>query len=266
MSSVMTSRAGIIIEVASSCTVNKSGISIVSSCRAGSIATASVFFFRCRSFSSNNSFSRSFFDSDLSSRSRERSPGRPPDDGAGVSVGLLGVNGRAAPGRWPGASGRNGPFPVGRRAPGAVLGATGGRGPGATGDLPPCPGNAWPGRGATPGRPGMPVRGPGDAEIDVVGGGAGRRGAIDVCPAGTGCNRGIGACSGFGAGRPGAGGGLGTVASTVGVTTSAGFADTASRTTGAFATGVAGVFGAGAFVVDRTVGPTGFKRGIGAAG
>ena len=142
--------------------------------------------------------SRSFFAAALSSCVRKRSPGRPPVDGAGASV--TPAPGRAGPGRKPGPIGRNGPLPLGRRAgvinPGAA--ARGGA------PFPPCPGIASPGRGATPGRPGRPMRGPGDAEAAVVGGG-GRR-ATDGWPVGTGRSWGIDSAAGRTAGARRGGG------------------------------------------------------------
>ncbi len=51
---------------------------------------------------------------------------------------------------------------------------------GADAPLPPCPGIASPGRGATPGRPGRPVWGPGEADAAVVGAGGICRLATDV--------------------------------------------------------------------------------------
>jgi hypothetical protein len=65
---------------------------------------------------------------------------------------------------------------------------------------------ASPGRGATPGRPGSPLRGPGEAEAAVVGGGARR--TTDGCPAGTGRSCGIdsGAAGVAGVRRAGASG------------------------------------------------------------
>ncbi len=152
MSSEMTSLTGTIIDVASSCTVSKSGISIVSSSLGGSIGSESVFFLRERSLSSNSSFSRSFFAAALSSWLRARSPGRPPADGEGPSFALVRL-GCGPDGRCPGAMGRNGPLPAGRRT-GACIGAStlpATRG-GVRGVRPPWPGIAWPGRGATPGR------------------------------------------------------------------------------------------------------------------
>ncbi len=169
-------------------------------------------FLRLRSFSSSSSFSRSFL-LILSSRSRVRSPGRPPELGAGASVAEAGTPGRAVNGRAPGAvSGRNGPLPCGRRC-GAGEISRPGCGVRAAGCCGGAPFPGWPGRGATPGRPGKPVCGPGEADADVVGGGAARRGRIEVWPEGTGRSLGIGVCGagGTGAGRCAAGaGGTGT--------------------------------------------------------
>lgn len=83
--------------------------------------------------------------------------------------------------------GRNGPLPADRLAGEMVpvAAARAGAGP-----FPPCPGIASPGRGATPGRPGSPLCGPGDAEAAVAGGGGSLR-ATDGCPVGTGRSCGI---------------------------------------------------------------------------
>ncbi|HEV3195206.1 MAG TPA: hypothetical protein VGZ06_03640 [Candidatus Cybelea sp.] len=96
--------------------------------------------------------------------------------------------------------------------------------------MPPWPGIASPGRGATPGRPGKPICGPGDAEAPVVGGGGDGRLAIEVWPEGTGRSCGIASA----AGRAG----FGSV-TTGGATDAAGAAEAAGAT-GAAATGAAG--------------------------
>ena len=64
---------------------------------------------------------------------------------------------------------------------------------------------ACPGRGATPGRPGSPVRGPGEAEAVVVGGGGDRR-TTDDWPDGTGRSCGITSGAALTTGRRGAAG------------------------------------------------------------
>ena len=159
----MTSRAGTIIEVASSWTVSRSGISIVSSVRAGAAAAVSPFFLRCRSFSSSSSFSRSFFAAALSSWMRDAIA---RDARTARGRGRVGQRARRRAGAGPGAcrglSARNGPLPAGRR--GGAIGRGGAAARGGARAFPALPGSASPGRGATPGRPGRPVRGPGEAD------------------------------------------------------------------------------------------------------
>ncbi len=122
ISSLMTSLAGTIIDVASSCTVKRSGISIVSRLRSGaSLRRVGPFFLRCRSFSSSSSVSRSFLAAALSSRERGTFAGpaggwrRAPRSRARRARPGIGRNGTVA----------GGPASDGRRGGGRALSARG---------------------------------------------------------------------------------------------------------------------------------------------
>ncbi len=177
----MMSRTGTIIDVASSCTVSTSGISIVSSVRGGVGAARPALLLALRSLSSSSSFSRSFLRPFFLVRARAIARTGRTADGVGVIR-----NGQGAGSAWgraqrPASSGGTVRC---RRAPRRERSIRARRGRRRRATFAALSGHASPGRGATPGRPGSP-RAARANEAALVGGGGARR-TTEGWPAGTG--------------------------------------------------------------------------------
>ena len=169
----MTSLAGMIIDVASSCTVSRSGISIVSSARAGAAASRVALLLALALF-----FEQQFLSRDLSlpppcprDCERDRRDAR-RSTGAGARRSAA-PPGRPGPGRAPGVSGTE--RTVAGRATRRAASAEARRSHAAcrrSGTL--VRAEPHPGRGATPGRPGDRFAVQARRMRRSVGGGAGR--------------------------------------------------------------------------------------------